>query len=84
MLSWAQRWKVILNPAKSKVLVIRQLRDEPLPDLRFDVVAVEYVPSLRYLGVWLDSTLCYRDRIVQVFQKALGRLKLIQRGAGTL
>ena len=84
VLAWAQRWKVIFNPTKCKVLVISRLHHEPLPDLRFDGVALECVPSLRYLGVWLDSTLCWRDHIVHVSKKALGRLRLIQRGAGTL
>ena len=84
MLAWAQRWKVIFNPTKCKVLVISRLRHEPLPDLRFDGVVLECVPSLRYLGVWLDSTLCWWDHIVHVSKKALGRLRLIQWGAGTL
>ena len=58
VLAWAPRWKVIFNPAKCKVFVISRLHHEPLPNLRFDGVALECVPSLRYLGVWLNSTLC--------------------------
>ena len=84
VIAWARRWKVIFNPAKCKVLVISRLRREPLPDLRFDGVALECVPSLRYLGVWLDSTLCWRDHIARVSHKALGRLRLLHRGASTL
>ena len=75
---------MIFNPAKCKVLVISRLRNEPIPVLYLDGVALECVSSLRYLGVWLDSTLCWREHIAQVSQKALGRLRAIQRGAGTL
>ena len=46
-------------------------------------MALECVPSLRYLGVWLDSTLCWRDHIVRVSHKALGRLRLLHQGAST-
>ena len=83
VLAWARRWKMIFNPAKCKFLVISRLRREPLPELRLDGVPLECVSSLRYLGVWLDSKLCWREHIAQVSQKALGRLRLIQRGAGT-
>ena len=84
VLAWAKCWKMIFNPAKCKFLVISRLRREPLPALRLDGVPLECVSSLRYLGVWLDSKLCWREHIAQVSQKALGRLRLIQRGAGTL
>ena len=84
VLAWARRWKMIFNPAKCKFLVISRLRSEPLPDLRLDGVPLECVSSLRYLGVWLDSKLSWREHITRVSQKALGRLRLIQRGAGTL
>ena len=42
------------------------------------------VPHLRYLGVWLDTSLTWREHIRQVSQRALARLHLIHRGAGTL
>ena len=75
---------MIFNPAKCKVLVINRLCREPLPDLLFDGVALECVPSLRYLGVWFDLTLCWRDHIVQVSHKALGHLRLLQHWASIL
>ena len=81
---WASSWRVIFNPTKCKVLVISRLRNEPVPMLYLDGVALEHVSSLRYLGVWLDSTLCWREHIARISQKALGRLRAIQRGAGTL
>ena len=74
VLAWARCCKMIFNPAKCKFLVISRLCREPLPELRLDGVPLECVSSLRYLGVWLDSTLCWQEHIDQVSQKALGRL----------
>ena len=72
VLAWARRWKMTFNPAKCTFLVISRLRSEPLPDLHLDGVPLECVSSLRYLGVWLDSKLSWREHITQVSQKALG------------
>ena len=72
VLAWARCWRMIFNPAKCKFLVISRLCREPLPQLRLDGVPLECVSNLRYLGVWLDSKLCWREHIAQVSQKALG------------
>ena len=47
------------------------------PSFYINGVELACVPHLRYLGVWLDTSLTWREHIRQVSQRALARLHLI-------
>lgn len=81
--TWATRWKMTFNPHKCKLLSIGRVSTSP-PSFTLNGVALQSVPHLRYLGVWLDSSLSWKEHIRQVSNRALGRLRLIHRTAGTL
>lgn len=81
--TWASQWRMVFNPAKCQVLSIGRISAPP-PVFVLGDVQLACVPYLRYLGVWLDSTLSWREHIRRVSQRALGRLRLLHRGAGTL
>ena len=81
--TWADQWKMVFNPHKCKLLSIGRIRATP-PSFLLNGVALQCVPHLRYLGVWLDSSLSWKEHIRQVSQRALNRLRLIHRTAGTL
>ena len=50
--TWSKRWRVKLNAAKSKVLLIsRRKNDENNLTLTMDGVPLTYDPTIRYLGV---------------------------------
>ena len=74
---------MVFNPAKCQLLSIGRTRLPP-PTFQISGVQLACVPHLRYLGVWLDTTLSWREHIRRVSQRALARLRLIHRGAGTL
>ena len=80
---WASQWRMVFNPAKCQLLSIGRIRLPP-PVFQISGVQLACVPHLRYLGVWLDTTLSWREHIRRVSQRALVRLRLIHRGAGTL
>ena len=74
---------MVFNPTKCQLLSIGRTR-LPQPAFQISGVPLACVPHLRYLGVWLDTTLSWREHIRRVSQRALARLRLIHRGAGTL
>ena len=79
----ASRWRMIFNPTKCQLLSIGRIRLPP-PVIQISGVQLVCVPHLRYLGVWLDTTLSWREHIRRVSQRALPCLCLIHYGAGTL
>ena len=74
---------MVFNPAKCQVLAIGWTSSSP-PPFSLGDTELAHVPHLRYLGVWLDTTLSWREHIQRVSQRALDRLRLLHRGVGTL
>ena len=70
---WAHQWKMTFNPHKCKLLCISRSSTSP-SSFTLNGQALQQVPHLRYLGVWLDSSLSWKEHIRQVSQRALGRL----------
>ena len=81
--TWAQKWRMVFNPTKCKLLCIGRISAPP-PYFVLNGILLDHVAHLRYLGIWLDSTLSWREHIRRVSQRALHRLRLIHRTAGTL
>ena len=80
---WASQWRMVFNPAKCQLLVIGCTSTAP-PSFTLGGSELTHVPHLRYLGVWLDSSLSWNEHIRRVSQWALDRLRLLHRGVGTL
>ena len=81
--TWGEQWRMMFNPAKCKILAIGR-PSAPPPSFALGGVDLECVPHLRYLGVWLDSSLSWVEHIRRVCQRALDRLRTIHRGVGTM
>ena len=58
---------MVFNPAKCKVLAIGH-PSAPPPSFALGGVDLDCVPHLRYLGVWLDSSLSWGEHIRRVCQ----------------
>ena len=66
---WCNHWCVILNPNKTKALVVSISRtvSPPNGDLDFSVVSIWASPNLEILGAKFDSKLTIEDHVYGIF-----------------
>ena len=79
---WSCKWRLSFSTDKCKLLAIGRIQ-LPLPSFHIGETTLEYVPSLKYLGVWFDSTLSWREHIRHASDKALTRLRVLCGGMKT-
>jgi len=81
---WCSRWGMLVNPSKTKGMLISRLRTvEPLfPDFVIDGVAVEMVSELKVLGVILDSKLTFEKHVRSVAASASRRVGILRKTMG--
>ena len=75
----ADKWLVTMNPVKSRDVVFSLKRNEQVHSplfLNFNVV--KDAESHTHLGLTLQSSMSWRNHIVQVFEKASKRLNLLK------
>ena len=76
---WADKWLVTRNPVKSRNVVFSLKRNKqvhPPPFLNSNVV--KDAECHTHLGLTLQSSMSWRNHIVQVFEKASKRLNLLK------
>ena len=82
---WAGDWRMTFNPHKTVLVWLHRLRPSsrgPLPSLQFCGRILEPVPTLKYLGLLIDSELCWGPHIQMVCNQARRRLHAIKRVCG--
>ena len=86
---WCNRWCLMLNPNKTKALVISTARtvSPPHVDLVLSGVYIRSSPNLDILGVKFDSKLTFKDHvrgIVSRVSRRIGILRLVKHICGHL
>lgn len=76
---WRNLWQMQFNPKKWSTLWITLKRGLPLMNFRFCGQILENVTSHPYLGVQLDSKLCWKGHIESLVKGASKILGLIRR-----
>ena len=76
--SWATKWFMSFNPAKTKYMVIAG-HDQPHPHLMFNDVILEEVSTYPQLGLVLNNRLTWEDHINSAILKANKKIGLIWR-----
>ena len=81
---WCNHWCMILNPNKTKALVISRSRtvSPPLAHLVLSGVPIRASPNLYILGVKFDSKLIFEDHVRGIFSRVfqrIGILRLVKR-----
>ena len=84
ILSWADRNTLVLNPSKSKYLVLgtrNQILKVPsdLPEIKIKNMEVERVFEARNLGVLMDVGLRFEGHVMEIVRGCFYRLKLLYR-----
>ena len=81
---WCNHWCMILNPKKTKALVLSRSRtvSPPHGDLVLSVVLIRASPNLDILGVKFETKLTFEDHvrgIVSRVSERIGILRLVKR-----
>ncbi|KAI5728952.1 hypothetical protein M8J77_023576 [Diaphorina citri] len=84
MVAWARSHGLIINPGKTKVMLIcstgvRRTVLLPLPPIEVDGNVVEYVDSARNLGITFDNSLNWSDEVTKIRKKVFGTLWTLRR-----
>ncbi|KAI5728643.1 hypothetical protein M8J77_018974 [Diaphorina citri] len=84
MVAWARSHGLIINPGKTKVMLIcstgvRRTVPLPLPPIEVDGNVVEYVDSARNLGISFDNSLNWSDEVTKIRKKVFGTLWTLRR-----
>jgi len=74
---WAKKNSLKLNPSKSKCIVIykRPIDTSNLPQIKLSDQNIEYVTSVRNLGIVFDHTLSWNSHITSTIGKTYGMLR---------
>ena len=81
---WALRWRVTFNPTKCQFMIIGHYPQDPSPTLLLHGTPLVQTACMKYLGVWIDSSLSWKEHVQRVAQKALDHLWAIHHRVGTL
>lgn len=80
---WCLKWRVKMNPSKSKlVLFSRKTQDPNPPSINLFKTWINPVPEAKFLGLTLDSQLRFKTHIEEVEGRARQRLNVIRALAG--
>ena len=73
---WCNHWCMILNPNKTKALVVSRSRtvSPPLGDLVFSWVSIRASPNLDILGEKFDSKLTFEDHVLGIVSRVSQRI----------
>ena len=81
--TWCCYHSLLINPEKTKLLVLgtRQMLQRLPADFHVDLLGKKVTPSpsARYLGLQVDITLSYDDRVTQTVSSCIGSLCQINR-----
>ena len=76
---WADKWLVTMNPVKSRNVVFSLKRNKQVhPPLFLNSNMVKDTESHTHLGLTLQSSMSWRNHIVQVYEKASKRLNMLK------
>lgn len=85
LLTWFNQWRLLINPTKTQALILQHRRS--FDNLRdFDVriygQRITHQPTVKYLGVLIDSKLQWTPHFTELRKKARRRLNLLKRMTG--
>lgn len=71
------KWKIKVNPTKTKLVHFSVKRDTPNNKIKFNNIEVNHEKSLKYLGVILDQRLTFESHIREINKKAKAAINVL-------
>ena len=79
---WFNNNKLHLNIGKCKFMLFgtsRKLKRTQSPEIMIGDEGLEQVESYKYLGLWMDTTLCWKTHLEKVKSKIKQRIGILRR-----
>ena len=76
---WCSRWGMLVNPNKTRGMLISRTVEPLFPDLVIDGSVVEMVSELKILGVILDSKLTFEKQVRAIAATASMRVGILRK-----
>ena len=76
---WCSRWGMLVNPSKSRGMLISRTVEPLFPNLVVDGTVVEMVSELKILGVILDSKLAFEKQVRPIAASASRRVGILRK-----
>ncbi|GFS63488.1 RNA-directed DNA polymerase from mobile element jockey [Trichonephila clavipes] len=74
---WLTDWRIVINVEKTQAIVFRKWGViDPQTELTLFDDNIQWVPVVRYLGLYIDSRLTYKKHIDYLSDKFWGRIAL--------
>ena len=73
---WMSKNRLTVNTTKTKIMLFSNRNIPHLPNVYFNDAVIEWVHSIKYLGMTIDSKLLFAEHIGQVHRKLSGILGL--------
>ena len=78
--TWCSKWQMSLNVSKCELLCISNIKRSPVqPDYYINNCHLQWVSSVKYLGIVVDSKLSWNDHISHISSKVSKILNLLHR-----
>ena len=77
LIAWSKKWRVGLNPAKTKLMLCSRKRNKIYPLFKMENTQLEYVTETKHLGVTLSDDMKWNCHINNIILKANQRLGIL-------
>jgi hypothetical protein len=83
ILTWAKNSKLSINEEKSKTMVIIRKKGKENKEISVYVnkKIIEHVQKIKYLGIFIDSKLNFREHIIHISSKCTKLIHALSRSA---
>ena len=71
---WFARWNIKINATKTEAIVFQKVKKKVEAPIKIQNCIIPYSPSVKYLGITLDSKLTFQNHITKTVNKAYGAL----------
>ncbi len=79
MVQWSNMWQLQFNVSKCKTMCISNKKSSPTANYNINNSPLEWVTVFKYLGLFIDRRLTWKDHINQSTSKATKVVNLIRR-----
>ena len=79
---WSSKWKLLFNPTKCSTIIFTKSPTIFKPTFTINNISIPSTTSTKYLGIWFDTKLSWKEHISKIKHKALQRIIQISQLTG--
>ena len=75
---WCNKWGFVINAEKTNAVIFSKTKVKKVKKFKLNGTDIEYVSSVKYLGMLLDNKLCWKEHIVNLVNKVGKRMNILR------